>query len=136
MTPAELSSSGVPAFSQVYSWASVGRRALCSQSGRARLEVCGSLRQRLVRDSFTSRRTDKAVETIQRVPLNIAVVEAKRELVDVATKMLPAGVMVDAMHTTLEQRPYTLDAVGGHGSACVLTGTMIDRLMPEKQSAD
>src|SRR3990170_2950484 len=134
MTPVELSSSGGPASWPVCSLASVYRTEPCPRCGPARRSASCSLRQRLVGDPLTDSRMHKTIEPFHRVPLHVSIVEAKRELVDVAAQVLAAGVMVDAMHTTLEQRPHAFDAVGAHVAAHVFAAAVVNRLMAEEQA--
>ena len=79
---------------------------------------------------------DEAVETVQRVNLHITLVQAKGEFVHIAVKMLRAGVVVDAIHPTLHDRPNTFNGVGVHITPAVLPGAMVYRLMPEKEAAN
>src|SRR5947209_3689278 len=58
--------------------------------------------QRLVSQALARNTVNEAVEPLQRVTGHVAVVEPERELVNVAAKMLRAGVVVDADQAALE----------------------------------
>lgn len=135
MTPAELSFSVSPVSSRAWISASVGKREPYPRSGRAR-RVASSLRERLVGDAFARRRTNKTIQSVQRVPLAVSIVEPKCELVDVSAKMLAAGVVVDAENAALHDSEYALDAVGGHVATHKLAATVVDGRVAEEQATD
>jgi hypothetical protein len=66
---------------------------------------------------------------VERVSLDVTIVEAKRELIDVAAKVLLADVMVRAIDAALQQRPDRLDTIRSHVVARILGDAVIDRLM-------
>jgi hypothetical protein len=70
--------------------------------------------QILVGESLPRNTSHEAVQPMQGVPLYVALVEAKRELVNIAMQVLVAGVVIDAVQTALQHRPDALNAVRRH----------------------
>jgi hypothetical protein len=62
-------------------------------------------------------------------------IESECELINVAAKVLLAGVMVDADQAAFHDREYALDAIGGHAVASVFAFAVVDTLVAEEQSA-
>jgi len=58
--------------------------------------------------------------------LDVAVIQAEGELVNVAVQMLLADVMIYADQAALQNREYTLDAVGRYIVANIFSGAVID----------
>jgi hypothetical protein len=54
------------------------------------------------------------------VALHIAIVQAERELIHIAVKMLWAGVVIDAVQAALHNGPNAFDAVRGNIVADIL----------------
>jgi hypothetical protein len=71
-----------------------------------------SLNQRLVCEPLSCRAIYEAVEPRQGVVLDVPFVEPERKFVNVAVKMLGAGVMIDANQPTLQDGKNAFDAVG------------------------
>lgn len=81
--------------SRPYSQALVCMPAPYPQSNRA---TRASSRDHLrIGDPFAGYPVNKRRQTLQRMPRHIALVEAKRKLIDVSAEVLCAGVMVDAI---------------------------------------
>lgn len=53
--------------------------------------------QRLVCEPTSNRRIHKTVKTVRHVPLHIAIVQAKRELIYIASKVIIARMVIDTM---------------------------------------
>lgn len=70
------------------------------------------------------------------MPGHVAVIEAERELVNVAAKMLRAGVVINADQPALHDREHGLDAIRSHAVADVFAVAVIDGVVVEKQTAD
>jgi hypothetical protein len=68
--------------------------------------------------------------------LHVPFVEAEGEFINVAAKMLFAGVMVDANQPALHDRENALRAVRGHAVADELAFTVIDRFVFKEHTAD
>ena len=67
------------------------------------------------------------------MPRNVAFIEPKRELIDVAKQVLGAGVMVDTVQPALEHSPDGFNAVRAHAVLGVDSSRVIDRLMAKEQ---
>ena len=67
--------------------------------------------QRLVGQPLPGHAVNEAVEAVERVPLNVALVEPESELAHVPTQMLFADMMVGAIDAALQERPDGSDAV-------------------------
>ena len=78
---------------------------------------------------------NEAIEPLHRVALHVALIQAERELVNVATKVLLAGVVVDADQAALHDREHAFDAVGGHAVADVFAFAVVDGFVIEEQTA-
>src|SRR6266571_3511985 len=97
-----------------------GARALCPQSCGARAGFqASSCDEFLVRDASARSCFDETVEPFHRAALNVAIVKPEGELVNVAGKVLGAGVMIDAGESALQHGPYRFDAVGADAVAHV-----------------
>ena len=135
MTPAEPFLIAVPAFSRAWILALADTPAPCLRSGLALREV-QSCDQLFVGDATANRRGDKAIEARERVTAHVAVIEPKSKLVDVAPKVLRAGMVIHAMQTALEHRPNTLNAIGCDSIAAVLSRAVVYRGVLKKQPAN
>src|SRR3954447_16179574 len=85
------------------------------------------------RSAASSRAVYEASEPGQRVQLDVAFVQPKGELVNVAAQMLRAGMVIDAEDAALHDREDALDAVGRHVAAHELASAVIDRLVIEEK---
>src|SRR5260370_15992915 len=95
-----------------------------------------SLHQRFVGQPLAGNAVNKAVEPLQRMPLDMALVEPERELVNVAAKMLRTGVVIDANQAALQNRENALDAVGRYVVADELGSTVVDGFVIEEQAGE
>lgn len=95
-----------------------------------------SLDQPLVCEALASRTLNEAIEPCERVVPHIALIEPEGKFVDVAVKMLRAGVMVHADQTALHDSEDALHPVGGHVVSDVFAGAVVDRLMSEIGGVD
>ena len=135
MTPAEPFLIAAPAFSRAWIWALADRPTPYLRSGLALQEV-QSCDQLFVGDATANRRGDKAVKARERVTADVAVIESKSKLVDVAPKVLGAGMVIYPMQTTFEHGPNALNAVSRHPVAAVLSRAVVDGCVLKKQPAD
>jgi transcriptional regulator with XRE-family HTH domain len=102
-----------------------------------RFGYISSLRgQLLVGDATANARDHKAIETLERVKLDVSIVETERKFVDVTPQMLFAGVMIHASQAAFEQRPDAFYRVRVSHSASVLARRMIHRFVGEEKPAD
>src|SRR3990167_9160637 len=92
----------------------------CGQAFIGKSGACGSI--------------DERIEPFQGVPLNIACVEAKNELIDVPFQMLLARLVIDALESALEYRPHALNAIGARRAPDVFIRRVIDALLLEEQA--
>lgn len=70
------------------------------------------------------------------MPGHVAVVEAERELADVAVQMLRAGVVIDTMDAALHDRPHAFDPVGVNTVADVFARAVVDALVGVEQPVE
>jgi hypothetical protein len=114
--------------------ASAGTPARHQLSGPVRqgceASSCGQL---LPGDAATDDASNERVQAFERVALHVAGVQAKGELVNVAVKVLPAGVVVDAMESTTEDGPHGFDAVRVRVAPHVFLGRVVDDLVSEEK---
>ena len=68
--------------------------------------------------------------------LHVSFIEAEGEFVNIAAKMLFAGVVINADQTAFENCENAFNAVRGHGVADKLSFAVIDGIMIEKHAAD
>src|ERR1035441_8570872 len=117
MTPETLSYQHVSADSVFFAFVASGS---CQRAGMpalhrqfySALRACPvSLDQPLVRETFSAAGVDETVQPLKGVPLHVAIVQPKRELIDVALQVLRAGVVIDAMKPALQDGPEALNAV-------------------------
>lgn len=87
---------------------------------------CGQPR---VCEADTGRCCDEALQPGHCVNLHIAIVQTEGELIHIAAQMLCAGMMVDAVDTTLHDGPDALHAVCGDALTGILTRAVIDNLV-------
>ena len=71
---------------------------------------CDQLR---IGEAATYGRVEKTSEAVKRVALHVAFVEPKRELGNVAIKMLRTGMMIDAVHPALDRKSTRLNSSHG-----------------------
>src|SRR5260370_40523851 len=95
-----------------------------------------SLDQRFVGQPLAGHAVTQPVEPLQRMPLDMALVEPERELVNVAAKMLRTGVVIDANQAALQNRENALDAVGRYVVADELGSTVVDGFVIEEQAGE
>jgi hypothetical protein len=74
-----------------------------------------SLDQPLVSQALALCSGDEAIESRHGVVFDIALVQAERKFIDIAIKMLRAGMMIDADDAALENRENTFHPVCRHG---------------------
>src|SRR5579864_100358 len=132
MTPAEPFCACAPASSPSSSGRGQGRPVLGQRSGL--VSWAASCGQFLVGDPALGRGSDQAVQPLEGMALHVALVQSEGELVDVAAKVLVAGVVVDAVQSALEDRPHGFNAVRMDAIADVLACAVVDRLAPEEQA--
>src|SRR4029077_10035708 len=113
---------------------SVGRSATRPRSGLGFAAL--SCDQFLVGKTLAAHRHNHAIQPVHGVPLDVAVVEPEGELVDVAAKMLRAGMVVDAGNAALHDGPDRFDAVGVDIAARVLASAVVDRVVAEEQAVE
>ena len=112
------------------------RCRLSDPTQRARPETLVlSFRQLRVSQTLSGNRSDKRVETLQRVDSHVAKVQPERKFVNVSVKVLFARVMVNAMKTALEQSPNGLNRVCRDVPAPPFTLRVIDTGMTEEKTA-
>jgi hypothetical protein len=132
----QLSRASLPRASGVVralSWASDDRPAQ-RQSTRLR-RLSASMDQLLVGKAFASHAVHKAVQPLQRVPGDVAVIETEGELVNVAVQVLFAGVVIDAMDAALHHGKDAFNAVRGDVIADIFPVAVVHGLMVEEQTA-
>jgi hypothetical protein len=102
----------------------------------ARSPGASSLNERLVRESFPRSPIYETIEPRQGVVLDVALVQPERKFINVAVKMLRAGVMIDANKTTLQDGKNAFDAVGCRLAANVFASAVIDCVVDKASTAD
>jgi hypothetical protein len=116
------------AFWPVLSLALADRRGPHRQSHLILLAVSAlSLDQPLVGQALSSDAINEALKPRQGMVLHIAFVEPEGELIDIAAKVLRAGVVVDANQATLENSEHTFNPVRGHIVANIFARAVVDR---------
>ena len=129
---ASLSSPLSSASSQLSTSVSGGTPKLDQRSFRAlQAALEHSLDQRLVGQPLASNAINEAVEPLQGMPLHIALIEPKSELVNVSAKMLRANVVEGAVDATLQDGPDAFDAVGRNAIADIFASAVIDGFVRE-----
>ena len=88
--------------------------------------VSQSCDQLLIGEATANRRAEQAGKPLHRVATHVPVIEAERELANVAVKMLRADVVERPNDTALEDGKDALDAVRGHVVADVFAEAVID----------
>jgi hypothetical protein len=87
------------------------------QSRGLRGKVDGSCREPLIREPLSRNSVHERVEALERMPSDVPLIQAERKLVNVASKMLLADLVIDAMQSALEDRPDALNAIrAGHSA--------------------
>src|ERR1700722_15981008 len=89
---------------------------------KARCESCD---EPLVSEPFACNRVHEGIEPFRGMPRNVAFIQTKRKLIDVATEMLFADLMVDTVQSAFQDCPNTLDAVFGSHPAHVFARRMV-----------
>jgi len=103
------------------------RRAPHRQLHLALLAVSvGSLDQPLIGQALALRSAHEAIEPRHGVVFDVALVQAESKFIDVAIKMLCAGMMIDANDAALENRENAFHPVRGHAIADVFARAVID----------
>jgi hypothetical protein len=90
-----------------------------------------SLCESLVSQTLAGNTVNEAVEPRQGVVLDVAFIEAEGKFIDVAAKVLFAGMMIGANAAALENGKNAFDAVRGYAVANVFAGTVIDCIVIE-----
>src|ERR1035438_5012934 len=92
---------------------------------------CGQPRigQPLAADSV-----DERIQPLKRMALHVPFVQAERELVNIAGKVLRADFVINAIDPAFQECPHAFDAVGTGRPTGVLTSGMVHGLMAEEQS--
>lgn len=85
--------------------------------------------QLLVGDALARNARHEAVQPLHGVAVDVAFVQPERELIDVATKVLLARMVIDADQAALEDGEHALDAVGRDAIADILALAVVDRLV-------
>jgi hypothetical protein len=125
------------ASSQVCSLVSADRRAPRRPSHPiSSAALVSSLDQRLIGKALAGGSTNKAFKPRESVMPYVPFVQSEGKFIDVAAKMLRAGVVVDADQAALENRENAFDPVSGDIAADELARFMIDRFMLESQGAE
>ena len=88
-----------------------------------------SLNEPFVSEALASRPTNEAIEPRQGVVLHVTFVQPERKLVNIAIKMLRAGMVIDANQTALENGEDTFDAVRGDVVTHIFASAVIDRFV-------
>jgi hypothetical protein len=83
----------------------------------------------LVRQSLSSNGADKAIKAIPSVPLHVAVIQTKREFINISSHVLFTRVMIDTVKSSLEDCEYALDSVCCDAFFGVLAFQMIHGFM-------
>src|SRR6266487_3377639 len=91
-----------------------GRPALSRLRRRGSPGFSRSCDQLLVGEATANRRAEQAGEPVKRVAAHVAVMEAERELANVAVQMLGADVMERPENAALEDGKDALHAVRGY----------------------
>ena len=128
MSPFSLShgvSSSAPAAWPLLSLASGDMLKLCPLSDPT--PQVFSCREPLVGYPLARNCRNETVEPVECVPLNTARVQAEGKFVNVASKVLAAGLVIDAVHPALHYRPDTLNAVRVDVPTHVHAVSVIDR---------
>jgi hypothetical protein len=124
-------------FSPASTSALADRRAPHQQSHLILLAVSAlSLDQRLISEPLTSNAIHKAIQPYQGVVLDVAFVKPEGKFINIAVKMLLAGVVIHADQPALENSENALDAIGGHVVADIFPLTVIDRIVIEGHASN
>jgi hypothetical protein len=124
------------ASSQICSLALADRQVLRQPSHPiSSAALVSSLDQRLIGKALAGGSANKAFKPRESMMLYVPFVQAEGKFIDVAAKVLRAGVVIDADQPALENRENALNSVGGHIVsnifANIFAGTMIDSIMAE-----
>src|SRR5579859_5048657 len=90
---------------------------------------CGKL---LVREPLSADRSDETVQPLERVILDVAFVQPPRELVRIASCVLGADVVIDAIHAAFQDCPHAFNAVRAGRAPRILSRRMVHRVMVKK----
>src|SRR5208282_470951 len=93
-----------------------------------------SCRQPRIGQALPADRFDHRIQTLKAVPLDVPFVQSEREFIDVASKVLRADLVVDAIHAAFQDRPDALNRVRMGRASRVLASRVIDRIVTEKQA--
>jgi hypothetical protein len=85
-----------------------------------------SLNEPLVCEALASRCADQAIKARHRMVLNVALIEAESKFVNVAVKVLRAGVMIDANKAPLKDCENAFDAVRRRIATHIFASAVID----------
>lgn len=102
----------------------------------ARSLEASSLNERLVCEPLSRSAIYEAFEPRQGMVLDVAFVQSKRKLVNIAVKMLRAGVMIDANQPALQDGKDAFDAIGRRLAANVFARAVIDGIVDKTNIAD
>ena len=94
-----------------------------------------SCRKPFVSEPLPRNRVHEGIKTIERVASDVPLIQPERELVNVASEMLLADLVIDAVQSALEDCPHALDAVCSGVPANVLTRRVVDSLLPEEEQS-
>jgi hypothetical protein len=97
------------------------------------LRFFSSCYQILVGQSLSERRENEAIKPLQGVIFHVAEIQPKRELIDVAVKMLLARVMIDAMQAAFENRPDAFNGVRSSQSTPIFAVEVVYRFVGEEK---
>lgn len=97
--------------------------------------VC-SCDQLLVGDALAGGRGYHRIEPSEGLALDVALVQSEGKLVEVAPRMLAAGVVINANDAAFHDRENAFDAVRCDVAAHVFARRVVDRIVAEEQPAD
>jgi hypothetical protein len=90
-----------------------------------------SLDQPFIGEPLASHAINEAIKPHKGMVPDITFVQTERKLINVAAKMLTAGVVVDANQTALEDGKNAFNPVRGDGTAHIFTSAVIDSFVPK-----
>ena len=112
------------------------RQAPCRRWRLAPLVCAGrSLDQTFVGEPLARHAINEAVEPRQGMVLDVSFIEPEGKLVNVAGKVLWAGVMIDANQAALENGEDALNPVRGYAVADILASAVVDGIVVKPADA-
>jgi hypothetical protein len=98
--------------------------------------LVSSLYQRLIGKALASDSANKAFKSRESVMFYVPFVKAEGKLVNIATKMFRAGVVIDAYQAAFENRENAFNSVGGHAVSNIFASAMVYSIMTEARVAN